>query len=259
MPPGYVVVAVMVWLVVPMVYVRARLQTDARSVLELAEQSRLAEACDLARLCQRLDPGYALPNGTSLARMIAQWDRSVRDLESRVTMPLDEAAPVPMRLERARMWLMLGNVGRAREILDAVGDDQPQACLLRALIAENLDCWEDACRWYVRSTSLVESEQSSSELSAILLQASRGIGYCERKRGRYRDAEAAYLRLLALAPTADNHFLLAQFYEDAQQSRQAANHARCAMALASSRYAQPGRQLLSNLATRHFGCLELQP
>jgi hypothetical protein len=72
--------------------------------------------------------------------------------------------------------------------------------------------------------------------------------------GHYARAETAYQQLLALSPTADTHFLLAQFYEDVQRTSLAAEHARRAMALAPERYQQPGEQLLDKLVTLHFGC-----
>jgi tetratricopeptide (TPR) repeat protein len=87
------------------------------------------------------------------------------------------------------------------------------------------------------------------------VQATTGIAYCERKLGRYAEAEAAYLERLALSPTAETHFLLASFYEDAQQTSNARTHARLAMALAPERYRQPGKKLIDKLDTLHFGCL----
>jgi len=60
---------------------------------------------------------------------------------------------------------------------------------------------------------------------------------------------------LTLAPDADSHFLLAQFYEDTQQTASARRHAQRAVALAPERYQERAEQLLNKLATFHFGCL----
>jgi tetratricopeptide (TPR) repeat protein len=67
-------------------------------------------------------------------------------------------------------------------------------------------------------------------------------------------AEAAYQQLLELDPSADTHFLLAQFYEGTQQAAKAQFHARQAMALAPDRYDQAGQRLIDKLITHHFGC-----
>jgi tetratricopeptide (TPR) repeat protein len=92
---------------------------------------------------------------------------------------------------------------------------------------------------------------------AGLLQATTGIAYCQRKLGHYADAEATYQQVLTLSPTADSHFLLAQFYEDAQQAEKARTHARRAMALAPTRYRQEGEKLIRKLTVYHFGCLSV--
>jgi tetratricopeptide (TPR) repeat protein len=81
------------------------------------------------------------------------------------------------------------------------------------------------------------------------------MGYCRRKLGRYAEAEATYLEMLELAPTAESHFLVAQFYEDTQQTAKAREHARKAMALAPDRYDDVGRRLINKLSVYHFGCL----
>lgn len=60
-----------------------------------------------------------------------------------------------------------------------------------------------------------------------------------------------------MVSTADSHFLLAQFYEDAQQADKARTHARRAMALAPERYQKEGEKLINRLTTFHFGCLHV--
>jgi tetratricopeptide (TPR) repeat protein len=87
------------------------------------------------------------------------------------------------------------------------------------------------------------------------LQATTGIAYCQRKSGRYAEAEANYQQVLALSPTADSYYLLAQFYEDTQQAEQARTHARQAMELDPARYGQKGEKLIRKLTVSDFGCL----
>ena len=85
----------------------------------------------------------------------------------------------------------------------------------------------------------------------------QGQAYCLRKLGQYSAAEQAYRQLLLLSPTPDTHFLLAQFYEDTQQSTAAAAHARQAAQLAPGRFAEPVRQMSRRLATASFGCFAI--
>ena len=92
-----------------------------------------------------------------------------------------------------------------------------------------------------------------------MARAVTGVAFCERKRGHLREAEAAWQELLSLAPTAetqaDAHFLLAQFYDDTQQTEKSQFHVQQAMKLDPEQYVEPGRQLLSKLVTSHFGCV----
>jgi tetratricopeptide (TPR) repeat protein len=90
--------------------------------------------------------------------------------------------------------------------------------------------------------------------AASLDAAWRGLGYCERKLGDPVAAESAYLKLLARQPTADTHFLLGQFYEDAQQAGPARDHLQQAAALDPARYREPADALLRRLRRAHFGC-----
>ena len=85
-----------------------------------------------------------------------------------------------------------------------------------------------------------EARPESPARAAGVLRATTGIAYCLRKLGRYAEAEVAYREVLALSPTADSHFLLAQFYEDAQQAGKAREHARRAIELAPDRYPKDG-------------------
>ncbi len=87
-----------------------------------------------------------------------------------------------------------------------------------------------------------------------LIQAVTGIAFCQRKLGNKPAAATAYQELLGLAPTADTHFLLAQFYDDTQQAALADQHARKAISLDPARYAERGGQLIDKLRTTQFSC-----
>jgi tetratricopeptide (TPR) repeat protein len=84
-----------------------------------------------------------------------------------------------------------------------------------------------------------------------------GVAFSQRKLGHYAEAEATYQEVLSRATTADSHFLLAQFYDDTQQTRKAREHARRAMTLAPQRYQQEGEKLIRKLTVYHFGCFHV--
>ena len=129
----------------------------------------------------------------------------------------------------------------------------PPTCTLRS--TRPASSGASRLAWYNRATQTWQSAPPSPERTAGLAQALTGIAYSNRKLGRLPQAEAAYQELLSLAPTADSHFLLAQFYDDTQVTTKAAYHARQAMSLDPARFNHPAHQLLDRLSTSHFGCL----
>ena len=108
--------------------------------------------------------------------------------------------------------------------------------------------------WYGKAKAQWQSLADSAERTAGLSRSITGIAFCERKLGRLREAETAWRDLLSVSPTADTHFLLAQFYEDTQQAGKSRFHAEQAMQLDPQRYHVQGRRLIDKLVTSHFGC-----
>jgi tetratricopeptide (TPR) repeat protein len=249
-------VALVILLLVPSLYVRARCRHDAARLTGLLEQSRFGEARALARDLLALAPELRW-EGRPLRQAAADIERTTGALESRVAAALPAQATDARRLSRARDLAMLGRSGKALDVLQSLSGASTfaEACNLRGTIHETGGAWEAGREAYREAKRAWEAMPASSRRAAGLIRATTGIAYCERKLGRYREAEAAYRELLALAPTADSHFLLARFYEDVQQADKAQTHARIAMALAPNRYGQEGRKLIDKLTTLHFGCL----
>jgi tetratricopeptide (TPR) repeat protein len=84
-----------------------------------------------------------------------------------------------------------------------------------------------------------------------------GSAYCYRRLGRLSEARACYLRLLEINPNADTHFLLAQFFEDIQETSSAQHHALEAARLDPDRYRESGHQLIRKMRALHFRCLSV--
>lgn len=253
---GAIALALAVLAVVPAVYVDARVRHDLKLLTELLEQTRLGEARELAGTIERLQPS-AVWQGRLVAAVRRELDRSVAELRRRVAVPLSGSVSPSARVDRARDLAILGDTDAALKVLSdrriaAVQD--PEVLSLLGTIHETRSEWTAAGDWYRRARRASEDLPASETRQALRLQAQRGIAYAERKAGRTPAAEAAYRELLALSPTADTHFLLAQFYEDAQQTDLAHRHVRQAMSLDPQRYEKPGRELIDKLQTVHFGC-----
>jgi tetratricopeptide (TPR) repeat protein len=232
----------------PWLYVAARCRHDVAEVGNLLDQSRLGEARTLAHRVVALDP-LASWNEQPLARLAADLDRRVAELEAAI------ADPATAPLDRAGARAMLGRTGEALAELEPVAG--PEANILRGLIHETRGDWPAGLDAYRAARTALEARPASGERDAGLAQALRGIAYCLRKQGDYAAAEAAYHDLLKLAPTAETHFLIARFYEDAQYAEKAHHHARQAIALDPRRYRERGATLIDKLATHHFGCLQV--
>lgn len=253
---GAIALALSVLVVIPTLYVDARVRHDLKLLTELLEQTRLGEASELVGRIAALQPA-ADWQGRPIAALRRDLDRTVLELRARVAVALADAADPLARIDRARDLAILGDTDAALKILsdrriEAI--EAPEVMNLRGTIHETRSDWMAARDWYRRARQALEGLPASEGRLAMLLQAQRGIAYAERKAGRTSEAEAAYRDLLSLSPTAETHFLLAQFYEDAQQTDLAHQHARLAMTLDPRRYGRSGRELIDKLQTVHFGC-----
>lgn len=237
---------------VPATYLHARLRHAERELTELIDQSRFGEALATAQPIARLEPTLVV-NGRPIREVVSALTKGVVALESQVSGPFPGDATDEIRLTRARGLAILG---RTDEALAVLRDCQPglDAFLLEGTIRETRGEWTVGREKYAAARMLADALPLSPTRTRRQIQALKGVAYCERKAGRTREAEAAYLELLALSPTADAHFLAAQFYDDSQSTALALKHARQAVALDPQRYSESGRKLIDKLQTVHFGC-----
>jgi len=240
----------------PATFIDARCRHDLAQLGELMDQSRVGEARALAGGLAVLDPGREW-RGRPVSEVAADLDRAATDLERRVAVPLRDTATTRDRVDRGTALAMLGRTGEALDALRAVDDPRAAAVVwnLRGTIHEARGEWDDGLAAYRTGRTAWEARPAGPARDAGVLWAATGAAYCLRKAGRYAEAGDAYREVLALAPTADSHFLLARFYDDAQQTGPAREHARRAMALAPDRYGETGGRLVARLAVYQFGCL----
>lgn len=241
----------------PQLYIHARCTHDVKLAVQLSRDSRYGEAHTLLQRVLALRPN-AQWNGSSVADAARNIDDIVRRLEQRVAPPLAENPTADECLERAELLAILGRTADALAVLDSpVLSDSPQADNLRGIIHETLGQWSIARDSYARGRAAMQSQPDSAARLPAIQESTRGIAFCERKLGRLHQAEAAWQQLLSLAPTAEMHMLLAQFYDDTQQTTKAQFHAQQAAQLAprNSPIPRQARQLQNKLLTSHFGCL----
>lgn len=256
-PQMLAVVGGVVLAVVPWIYIQARCRHDVDQVAQLMEQSRIGEAYELSSRILRLAPTIQC-NGRSLSDVQRELAAVVEQVQRRVAQPLPADVGDEQWLARVRELAILGQSAAALKLMaaDPLRAGLPEACNLRGTLLETLHRWQPAGEAYAAAKAAWEARSPSLQRQAGLVQALTGIAYAERKQGRYAAAEVAYQQRLTLAPTADSHFLLAQFYDDTQRSALARSHARQAMTLAPEQYQRSGEQLLKKLATFHFGCFQ---
>jgi uncharacterized membrane protein len=241
--------------VLPWVYLEARRIRDDRELAEFLDQSRLGDAQFIARQALLLDANRTF-RGKSLRDVLVEVNGVVRELEARAAYPLPAGADVDVLLGRARDLAMLGRTEEALPLLEQAMSSPAAADALLLLgtiyqVRQQFSASADAFR---RGADLLEDRPASTERTTALVSAYIGIAFAQRKLGRNAASEVAYQQALELDPSADNHFLLAQFYESAQQAVSAQHHARQAARLAPERYAQRSSQLVDRLITHHFGC-----
>lgn len=267
--PGLLMAAFGVAFGVPAIHVEARCQHERTRFEELYGDSRLGEAHALLRDLLALQPQFRWQDrpGQTLLRELEQELQRVEQARQQIPNPPRHLEDI---LQQAQSLGILGQSELALAYLDQFPQiqDSAEGTQLRGLIHETRREWSQAISAYTRSQQLSQAvvdtdsiQKSTSEFStetaaapdATYLAALKGEAFCRRKAGDLPGAEQGYLRLMNLAPTAEHAFLLAQFYEDSQQTTQAHHWAQEAQKRDPA-YAAAVLQLSNKLTTSHFGC-----
>jgi len=241
--------------IVPWVYIAARNHAEGTRLEELIAKSRWGEANHLARRLLAASPETRV-RGQPLATVAEALASRVRELEASAQTAPAASAPPGTHLAYARTLAMLGLEEQAIRHVEAAPFKTVEALNLLGTIHETRSNWL-AAENHFRRAEKSAAHESTTPHRAAQIQALTGLAYAQRKQGRYPDAEQTYLQLWNLSPTADTAFLLAQFYEDTQQTQPAERFTRQAISLDPSRFTEPGRRLLNSLRTRQFGCFQL--
>lgn len=243
-------------LVVPALFEQERIEQSLQRLGERIDGQRLGSARQLAEEILAISPQARFRKQPlrlverqlrlELVAMRAECD-ALSSSEDQPAAALQKAALLAMRGEsRASEAIARRLVDRAPVAIEA--------CLLLGTLFEERGAWQASRDWHRRANAML-SPQTTRIPDAV--RALQGIAFAERKLGNRAAAEAAYLAALEIAPTAEAHFLVAQFYDDMQRAPEAAAHARAAIRLDPATYRLSAEALIEKLLVNHTGCLAL--
>lgn len=251
--------------IVASAYTAERIRYHEKKIGEYLSQYRLMEAREILARLKILDPDRKVNNRPLflLTRDLDQELDSLREEASHLRTQLANASGrKPAEAERLRIQLaqnlaILGRRDKAIADLTALTQQNPQnarALNLLATMWEHQENWEESLRYRKKAKNRLLQRSASPEQTSELVMAWKGIAYAQRKQGCYREAEAAYQTVLEIAPSAEHHFLMAQFYEDAQQGEKAQFHADQAAKLNPPSFRERADQLVDGMRETQFGC-----
>lgn len=258
--PTHWLFAILLLVLVPATYAHAKGEANAKTALDYLAQSRFVEASDLLNRCMVLD-STSSSRGKLLHPLVIQLNAKIPSIQQQVEQPLSPVASTKDRIERAIQLAILNRREESLLLLLPLAQSSEFAAsggheLLGTIYQDRRD-WEESLFHFRLASEFWQAESSSPVLKRGLIQSIQGQAYAHRKLGRIAQAEAMYAQLIELSPTAEHHFLLAQFYEDIQDTPQAALHARRAMEISPEHYKASAGALITKMKTNHFGCFQL--
>ena len=250
----------LVVLLVPTVYELARCQSETKRAFEYVEQSRLGEAAELLRHCLVLRP-HLQHEGQEIQLSLQSLAAAIERVRLQTKSSLPREASESQQIRRAVQFAILGQRDRAIALLQPLSDSNSFAFnggdeLLGTLYQDRRD-WKQSIAHFHRAADAWSVAPESTTRQSHLAKSIQGVAFGLRKQGEVEQAATAYRKLLQVAPTAETHFLLAQFYEDIQETARATRHVRLAIELSPEQYASAGQQLLAKMQANHFGCFQL--
>lgn len=243
--------------VVPLTYAHAASVQERERFVEALKAQRYQLARSQSQIALAVEPN-AFVLETPIHTIVEELDKQIQQLERFVQQRLP-ANPNSAQIGQRAIALM--HLDRNQAALDLLGPiaspNVPIALDYCGLCTQRLEMWTESATYYEQARDHWKSQPASPQRSQALVSAYRGIAFAERKLDHANAATEAYLNALALAPSAEIHFLLARHYEEQQMTSQARDHVEKAMQLAPDEFGQQGQDLLDKMALTHFGCLQL--
>ncbi|MCC9657418.1 tetratricopeptide repeat protein [Rhodopirellula halodulae] len=198
----------------------------------------------------------ALVSDTPLKTLRERINERVQQLTLAVSQPLP--TPVTMGAIGTRITQLV-QLDRNEEALRLIRpmmtgrNFHPIALDYYGLCQQRLENADESMRGYQRSFQHWERQPNGPAKAEAMASALKGIAYAARQSGNRRMEEDAYLALIQMRPTAENHFLLATCYKEHQKSTLAAQHANRAAEL-DPQYGPQAQSMVSQLSRDHFSC-----
>jgi len=260
--------------IVPRVYLAQRAEHHSSRLVEHLQKARMGDGLQFSRELAAVLPTHKLrvpgfDHDKTATTVADEVGRHVQQLEAQAAQ-LKGHSSRQAQLNRAELLGQLGRTGPAIALLKPLAESPSPdtgtesddhidivACNLLGTIYEFSEDWPQSRQWYETALKRLSSAGNSRYTRRPRIVALKGVAYTEQKLGRFRRAEQMYQELLRIAPTAEHHYLLAQFYKDTGQAESAYEHAARAARLSPARYETSSRELIDHLLVYEFGCLNV--
>ncbi|WP_442508035.1 hypothetical protein SH528x_006985 [Novipirellula sp. SH528] len=222
------------------------------------ETRRFALANQQAEQFAQLNPGGQV-HEKSVRKVQQELEAIVAKLNAEVRRPISAEASVAALGSRITVLMHLDRNEEALRLLEPLtrGDRfQPISLDYKGLCLQRLNQMSDSLEAYQAAVAYWETQPASDTKRSSLASAWKGIGFAARRLDQRTLEEQAYRELVAVAPTAESHLLLAQCYREHQKTRLAAEHSTMAMQLDPAMQSQ-SESILSSMSMDHFGCLQV--
>jgi tetratricopeptide (TPR) repeat protein len=204
---------------------------------------------------RRFNPSLTAAN-TDLATLESNLHDEKARLEAEVQHPMPRNLTLAMVGRRITALVQLDRnheaLGWIRPMMSG-HNFHPISLDFYGLCQQRLEQPAESMRGYERSREHWERQPDSPAKNNAMISAYKGIAFAARQLGNRRLEEQAYQTLVQLAPTAENHFLLATSYKEHQKTSLAAENAQLAAEL-DPQYAEQARSMLNQLSRDHFSC-----
>ncbi len=227
---------------------------------ESLQTNRPARAYRLTSILLATAPQTVL-YGAPLPKLHALLEENLQNLRDIADRPMPRRMSAADIGQRVIVLMQLERHQEALKLLAPLTENPasaPVAMDFCGLCRQRQGRWEDSLMWYAKSRDFWKRQPPGPKRDQALVSAYKGIAYAERKLDHPAAAEKAYHNALAMAPTAELHFLLARHYEEQQQTSKAHQHAKRAMALDPKRYQTDAQELINSMQLSHFGCLKIR-
>ncbi|WP_166825732.1 tetratricopeptide repeat protein [Thalassoroseus pseudoceratinae] len=253
--------------VLPEIYLASRFAEHNERLSELLGQYRLKASSELASQLAAVDPTAKIgPQKESARRLAHVLGKEVANVSEQTEQILNTIAQQPhaeFEKQAAKNLAILERQEQATQILESLVNqnaDDVEATLLLATVAEHQGNYREALQYYQAGAEWLSNSHDSLSYAASQAfreTAYRGIGFTQRKLGNNPAAERAWKSLVKLSPTAENHFLMAKFYADAQRAELARHHATIAMHRDPRQYKVQSEALINQLENEQLGCFSV--